>query len=189
MGVWTAPGHTQGYTLGLQWAHPVHAGAGTIRLQAEQTILEKSATFRDRPVGTWYTSHAVVQGYTQKGQVIGAGIGPGGSSHWLAADYVARSWSVGVFGGRIRWENDALYEVPDAPPTKNVWCSHDVSLFGGVRGTASGAWGEVATSLALGRRFDLYFENYGPCGKDAVAALITSPHTATFEVRYSPRIP
>ena len=185
----TAPGHTQGYTLGLQWAHPVHAGAGTIRLQAEQTILEKSATFRDRPVGTWYTSHAVVQGYTQKGQVIGAGIGPGGSSHWLAADYVARSWSVGVFGGRIRWENDALYEVPDAPPTKNVWCSHDVSLFGGVRGTASGAWGEVATSLALGRRFDLYFENYGPCGKDAVAALITSPHTATFEVRFSPRIP
>jgi len=75
----TAPNHTQGYTLGLQWAQPTGPLA-TARVQLETTYLGKSATLRDRPVGTWYTSRGVPQGYTNRGQVIGAAIGPGASS-------------------------------------------------------------------------------------------------------------
>src|SRR5207245_1733557 len=57
----TAPNHTQGYTLGLQWAQSTGTGS-VARIQLEATYLEKSATLRDRPVGTWYTSRAVAQG-------------------------------------------------------------------------------------------------------------------------------
>lgn len=70
------PNHTQGYTIGMQWRGGAWGG-GNIRGQAEITQLEQSATFRDRPVGSWYTSNRVLQGYTNRGHIIGASIGPG----------------------------------------------------------------------------------------------------------------
>ena len=110
--LFTAPGHTQGYTLGLQWARPLRQGRDALRVQAEHTFLEQSSTFRDRPVGVYYTSRAVIQGYTHDGRVLGAAIGPGASSHWLALDYFRSSWDVGLFGEWVRWDNDAMWTVP-----------------------------------------------------------------------------
>jgi hypothetical protein len=163
-----APGHTSGYTLGLQWAKAVAGGA--MRLQAEHTFLERSSTFRQKPVETYYASRAVVQGYTNRGQVLGASIGPGASSHWLALDYVKgeprRGWELGLFGGRIRWENDALYTVRLPNPFIRPWCMHDVSLFGGVRAAIGGPMGTLIASLATGTRFNVHFRNYSVCGRD-----------------------
>ncbi|HEX9580165.1 MAG TPA: hypothetical protein VF970_03590, partial [Gemmatimonadales bacterium] len=177
------PGHTLGYTLGLQWARalrqpapstpggvgaeaPMTPGLPVVRLQAEHTYLERSSTFRQRQVGTYYTSRAVIQGYTNQGQVLGAGIGPGSSSHWLAVDYVAPSWEAGLFGSRIRWENDALYTVPLLSPFLSYWCMHDVSLTAGVRGAVVGPWGAVSASLSTGTRYNTFFQNSLVCGRD-----------------------
>ena len=104
------PNHTQAYTLGLQWNKP----RGRSRLQAEVTTLEQSSTFRDRPIGSWYMSRRVIQGYTNQGQSLGAAIGPGSSSQWLAWDYLSDSWRVGLYGGRIRWNEDvrSVYNWP-----------------------------------------------------------------------------
>ena len=93
------PNHSQGYTLGLQWARRVSSDGGVVRLQGELTYLEQSATFRKRPVPGYYVSRTVPQGYTQRGQSIGAAIGPGASSQWLAADYVRDGWQLGIQGG------------------------------------------------------------------------------------------
>ena len=186
----TAPSHTQGYTLGLQWARPVRSGAGVLRLQGELTNLERNASYHDRPEGTWYTSRAVIQGYTQMGQVIGAGIGPGASSEWLAVDYLAPRWSAGAFVGRIRWENDALYEVKaNLAPYLNLRCSQDVSLLGGLRGTLSGRWGLASASVTLQHRMAMYFEYDTYCDTGVDFSRTNSPDNATFEVRFSPRIP
>ena len=70
------PEHTQAYTLGAGWARA--AGAGRLRLQAEHTYAEKSPTYRAEPTGSWYAGRAVPQGYTHRGQVLGAALGPGG---------------------------------------------------------------------------------------------------------------
>jgi hypothetical protein len=185
----TSPGHSQGYTLGVQWAKPVRSGEGAFRLQAELTQLERDPSLRQGPVGTWYTSRTVVQGYTQAGKVIGAAIGPGSSGEWLAADYLAGRWSIGVFAGRIRWENDALYQVRDTLILNNLWCSHDVSLFTGVRGSASGKWGQVSSTFTVGKRFDMYFENTALCGIGFDPAKTYSPTNTTLEIRFSPRLP
>ena len=186
----TAPAHTRGYTLGIQWARPVRAGAGVVRLQGELTNLERNASYHDRPEGTWYTSRASIQGYTQMGQVIGAGIGPGASSEWLAADYFAPRWSAGVFVGRVRWENDALYEVKkNAAPHLNLRCSQDVSLLGGLHGSVSGPWGLASAALTLQHRLAMYFEYDTWCDRGADFSLVNRPNNATLEVRFSPRFP
>ncbi|MBV9774416.1 MAG: hypothetical protein JO040_10730 [Gemmatimonadetes bacterium] len=158
------PNHTQGYTLGLQWAKPVRRD-DLLRLQTEVTYLEESTTFNNRPVQGYYVSATIPQGYTNRGKVIGAAIGPGASSQWIAGDYVARGWQLGVFGGRVRWNDDVYYDKPG-----RSYVAHDVSVFGGVRGGVR-VW-RVDAEVEYGgeRRYNYLFQNpeVEPDGKFAV---------------------
>lgn len=104
------PNHTQGFTVGLQWARPAQAEAA-FRVNGEITYVEPSTTFRIRPVRGWYTSRAVEHGYTHEGRVIGAAIGSGSSSQWLAMDYVAPAWQLGAYGMRVRWDAQAMQRL------------------------------------------------------------------------------
>lgn len=174
-----APGHSQGYTLGLQAVRPLNAD-GLLRLQAEVTDLEKSATFRQRPLTSWYTSAAVPQGYTHRGQVIGASIGPGSSSQWLAADYLAPRWQVGVFGGRIRRDDDAYVRVF---PFKTS-AGHDVSLFAGVRGSLRLDHFDIDARVTSGKRFNYLFQNTSPGFNDLQAVDLSNQ---TLELTVTPR--
>lgn len=149
------PNHTQGYTVGAQWARPLTADSGSVfRVQSELTYLEQSPTTRHRPNDSFYTSNLMPQGYTNRGQVLGAAIGPGSSSQWLAADYLARDWQLGLFAGRIRWDNDAYYLTQE--PTN---LDHDVSIFAGLRGGARIPGARVDLELTQARRYNFMFQN------------------------------
>lgn len=153
------PGHSQGYTFGLRWARPIREAE--LRLHAEVTYLEPSASFRLRRVDDWYTSRSVPQGYTHRGEVIGAAIGPGGSSQWIAADLVDAAhgrWTAGAFLTRIRWENDAQFSRP------GEFTSADVSLVGGVRAGWSLDFFRIDAELMSGLRYNYLFqaEQTGP---------------------------
>ncbi len=178
-----APNRTRGYTVGLEWAKPVRDEHATLRIGAEVTSLEKNSAYRDRPVATFYTSRHVAQGYTQRGQVIGAAIGPGASSQWLRVDYFVPRWRVGVFGGRIRWDDDALYTFPNDYDAK--WCSHDVSLFAGVSAAGSGRWGSAKLSLTRGERLNVFFHHLTGCDPAPSLGVVDARNT-TLELRLSP---
>ena len=182
-----APGHTQGYTLGLQWARALRGGQDAFRLQTELTYLERSTTFRDRPVGTYYTSRRVPQGYTNQGRVLGAAIGPGASSQWLALDYFGPSWEVGIFGERVRWNNDALLDLPVIPYTDRLWCKHDVTLRGGIRGGASTPIGRFSASWSAGTRLNVFFQHFTVCGRSPIPPAVIDINNTTLELKYSLR--
>jgi len=183
----TAPNHTQGYTLGLHWAQAA-GPVGTMRVQLEVTYLEKSPTLRDRPVGTWYTSRAVPQGYTNQGQTIGAAIGPGASSQWVAVDYFAPRWQAGVFASRIRWDGEALYTFPTSnfAGNPNKWCSHDTSLLFGVRGALRASFGLVELSYGVDNRLNVFFQQFSVCGRDMDFRDVRDVTNNTFEIRLTP---
>jgi hypothetical protein len=155
------PGHSQGYTLGLQWSTPAFRPDGRARIQAEVTNLEQSPSFRDRAIGSWYTSRRVIQGYTNQGQVLGAAIGPGSSSQWLAWDYLAPTWSSGVYAGRIRWNEDmrSVYNWP----SYLQYCNHDVSLYLGGRAARHTRFGFISADLALMNRLNFLFQKQSTC--------------------------
>jgi hypothetical protein len=175
------PNHSQGYTLGLEWARPVRSDRDAVRVQAEVTYLEKSPAYRNEPEVTWYTSAAAPQGYTQRGQVIGASIGPGASSQWLSVDYVAPTWRVGAFGGRVRWDDDALYSFQGF--YENKWCAHDVSLFAGLTGALQGRLGRVQATLTRGARLNVFYYHLTWCGPTAAQNDVLDVVNTTFEVR------
>lgn len=148
------PNHAEGYTLGLQWARPVSAGR-SFRFQAEVSYVEPSASIRLRPVMTSYTSATVQQGFTQRGEVLGAAIGPGSSSQWLAGDLFAAAWRLGAFAGRTRYDNGTLYE-PIVPGFK----LQDVSLFAGVRAATAFRGAHVALELTDTARLNYLYQAY-----------------------------
>lgn len=157
------PDHSRGYTVGLQWIGNPAANTH-LRVQAEATNIERASSFLSRPIGIWYASRAVPQGFTHRGQTLGAAIGPGASSQWLALDYLARTWDVGLVGQRVRWNNDAMYFAVTFDPTIGAgWCQHDVTIAPGVRGGASTRLGRVQGELLLQNRLNVFFQNAGGC--------------------------
>ncbi len=173
-----SPNHSQGYTLGLQWAKPL-ASSSAIRLQTEVTYLEPSSTFRERGLVSSYTSRRVLQGYTHGGQVIGASIGPGASSQWIATDYLRPSWQVGLFGGRVRWDNAAFYtSAPFRHPR-----AHDVSLLAGARGGYRFGRVDVSAELTTAKRYNYLFQSpSGSFADDSRYALDVRNQTLTLMV-------
>lgn len=156
-----APNHTQAYTLGLQWRRPGWTGNDLWRLQAENTSVEQSATFRDRPVGIWYTSRKVLQGYTNRGQPLGAAIGPGSSGQNVNIDYMRPDWSFGLKAGRIRYNEDV--RSISAYLEFKSWCTHDIYLYWGPRLAKSSRFGFAALDFTLANRIQPWFQFRGGC--------------------------
>jgi hypothetical protein len=179
--VLTSPHRSQGYTLGLQWAKAL-ARSSVVRLQSELTYLEPSSAEWDQIRVSSYASPSVPHGYTQRGQIIGASIGPGASSQWIAADYLAPAWQVGLFGGRIRWETAAFHRLTPRPSL----LQHDVSLFAGLRGGYRFRGLEATAEAAVATRFNYLFQNR-PSTFDDILAVDLRNYSLRLELRPAAR--
>jgi hypothetical protein len=149
----TAAHYSGGWTFGFQWAQP-RRNHSFLRLQSELTYLEQSIVFPDRPTPDFYSGRASPAGYTQRGQIVGAAIGPGSSSQFIAVDWLAPRWQWGAFVGRVRWDNDALYREPGT-----TFFHHDVSLMSGLRGGWRSRLSDFTAELTVARRMNYLFQN------------------------------
>lgn len=105
------PEHGAAYVLGVNKFYPLgQAGRSQyIRLSAELTNLEKTQTWRYRYYPAWYQHHHVRHGYTHRGQVLGAGIGPGSNAQFIGVEYLHRRNRIGLFAERVIHNNDLYY--------------------------------------------------------------------------------
>jgi len=122
------PDHTQGLTVGFAGTRDL--SGGWLRLAGEATSLTQSRTTERRRGGTYYTHGGVRQGYTHEGQLLGAWIGPGSDSRWLALDWFGTDTRWGGYVEHVRYNEDAFYER--VPSEVYSYTGHDVELTGGV---------------------------------------------------------
>lgn len=147
------PDHATGMLLGFQKAF--RQATGFLRIRGELTSLAEGRTAEVRQGPSWYAHSIVVQGYTQRGQVVGAAIGPGSDMQRAALEWY-RPW--GMFGmtlQRVRDNSDVYYtQYFDSTATKQggKYQMHDVTVGGGVSGTAF--VGPLAVSLAVLRQLE-----------------------------------
>ncbi len=179
-----SPNHTQALTLGLQHIRPLASSAWTWRVGAEFSQTNQSSTYRERPTGSWYTSRAVQGGFTQKGQVLGATIGPGSVTQRVGLDFASPSKSIGFFAYRIKWDDDAFYTIPR--PNGNGICKHDVSLALGARGLARTPAGWFEATVTTQNRLNLYWQAAGFCWDNA--DLQIDQRNLSIEFRFHPRV-
>jgi hypothetical protein len=172
------PSYGRGYTLGLQWSRGI-SDSRVVRVQTELTNLEQTLTSQLGRQPSFYVGRSSPAGYTNRGRVIGAAIGPGSSSQWLAIDLFSDRARVGIFGERIRWNDDAYMSVPSPWP----FLGHDVSMRGGVRGGGTIAGWNVATEFGYEHRMNYLFQNWAKSWEaSATDAVNVSNWSLRFEV-------
>lgn len=146
--------HGGGYTVGLQKLFQRSANAWW-RAQLEMTRLEAPRTVLARAgsqANFFYTNTIVRQGYTQRGQVIGAGIGPGSNSQYLGLDYFTGWGRAGAFLQRVAYDNDRYHAQPDASNN-----GHEVEFASGLRGRVFYRGFEIEGVLSVARLLNRHY--------------------------------
>ncbi len=148
------PEHSQAYTLGLQKTFDLPPER-ILSFGFELTHLERSSTFQVRSNGSYYAHYIVTQGYTQRGQIIGAGIGPGGNAQSLSLDLYAPWGRAGTWVERQVHDNDAYYEW--AAANNAGFCCHDVSFHWGTHVLwFRGNW-DLGAGMIVTREYNRWF--------------------------------
>jgi hypothetical protein len=84
-----SPDHSRAYLFGVRKLIPLkYRNDEFISVNAEFTQMSQSADRLVRDAGGWYYHGRVRDGYTNKGQLMGAGIGPGGNLQSLEVSWV-----------------------------------------------------------------------------------------------------
>lgn len=115
------PFHTQGWTFGTQKSFDFNSKYG-LKILLELTYLECSADY-DRLINwysTFYSHGEILQGYTNKGQWLGAGIGTGGNSQYLGVDFYFPKGSVTLFGRRNNPDLDYTMYIDSKNDSENI---------------------------------------------------------------------
>jgi hypothetical protein len=127
------PSHSQAFTLGVEQI-VYNKNNKLIGLNGEITQLIHT---RDYEIGLgmsqtgFYTHHIITQGYTNEGQILGAGIGPGAESQYFGVHYIFSKGSALVYFRRLSRNKDYIYG--DSDRTTGDLLKLNVEITGGMR--------------------------------------------------------
>jgi hypothetical protein len=127
------PFSTMAYTVGLRKSVAMHHEKKVYgELLFEWNHLEMSQNYQFHWPTTFYAHHLITQGYTNKGQWLGAGIGTGGNGQYLGFKvYYPKGYGT-IFVYRFNPDNDYLYattikKVDNDADSRN-WLNYRASL-------------------------------------------------------------
>lgn len=103
------PEHSRAYVVGFRKLFETKKKLRNLELMAEFTNLQIPMTILLREQSSWYSHYQVRDGYTQQGQVIGAGIGSGASSQTVGLSLVEGINKLGLQLERVVRNNDFYY--------------------------------------------------------------------------------
>ncbi len=96
----------------------------------EWTQLEQSASRILRDAGSWYVHYRVYDGYTNRGEVLGAGIGPGSNSQFFSLQQYTNLKKYGFGLEIIDNDNDFYYEAfASAQDQRRYWKDFNFHFF------------------------------------------------------------
>lgn len=102
--------HARAYMLGLTKKIEL-SDSRWLTTNIEVTQLEVPRLEEFRHTGSYYHNGEIIQGFTNNGQVMGAGIGPGSNSQIISVNYFQPQGMWGVSLNRIVHNNDRLYQL------------------------------------------------------------------------------
>lgn len=118
------PEHSRAYVAGFRKLIPFKRADEFLELGIEFTQLEVPKTSVIRDVQSWYSHYQVLAGYTNKGQVLGAGIGPGSNLQSFNINWVKKLKVIGFGVDRITNNNDFLYDATAIREVRRHWIDY-----------------------------------------------------------------
>jgi len=122
--------HSHAYLFGIRKLIPLKAYTNQfIQFNLEITQLEQTTTNPERASHYIYCHFAgIPQGYTNRGQLLGAGIGPGSNMQSISVSWVKKLKTIGLEFERIVQNNDFHnYAIRDP---RAIWVDLGTSLLG-----------------------------------------------------------
>ena len=101
--------HSRAVTVGLQKVFEI--STDNYLFSWEWTQMEQTASRLLRNAGSWYEHSWTSDGYTNEGEVLGAGIGPGSNSHYFALNRIRDKEKLGIALEIIDQDNDFYHEA------------------------------------------------------------------------------
>jgi hypothetical protein len=101
--------HSRAVTVGLQKVFDINDE--NYLFSWEWTQMEQTASRLLRNAGSWYEHGWTYDGYTNEGEVLGAGIGPGSNSHYFALNRIRDNEKLGLALEIIDQDNDFYHEA------------------------------------------------------------------------------
>ena len=142
--------NTRAYTVGFRKLFPFNrVRQEYIQIGLEATQTENSRTLEVRGVHTWYIHPDVRHGYTQKGQLLGAGIGPGSNVQAIYASWLKGPKQLGIQIERLVHLNDFYYTA--STDMRRNWVDLGLSTIG--------EW-DVDHFILFGKMHYAYSHNY-----------------------------
>lgn len=124
------PDHQHAYLFGLRKLIPLKGHEDQyIQFKLEVTQLAQTSTNPDRAEGEIYLHHAgIPQGYTNKGQLLGAGIGPGSNMQSASISWIKKLKMIGIQVERYVHDQDFQNRV--IRDSRANWVDLGTSVFG-----------------------------------------------------------
>lgn len=121
--------HSRAYMIGMTKLFLVDKSSkqNYFRMNIEFTTMEQTADRIARPAGAWYQHGQVLEGYTNRGKVMGAGIGPGGNSQTFDFSYWKKRNNYGFQVERYAHNLDFYYDVFTTP--SNKWIDFSLNTY------------------------------------------------------------
>jgi hypothetical protein len=105
------PEHSRAFIIGGQKVFALQQKHSYIQISAEITQLQEPNTYIFRAEPTFYVHFQIINGYTNQGQYLGAGIGPGSNSQSFDISLIKPKLKLGVKLERLVHNNDLYYRA------------------------------------------------------------------------------
>ena len=172
------PFHTEGWTFGARKNLDLPLGfKGQLKL--EITHLESSRDYELLWATTFYAHHIISQGYTNKGQWLGAGIGTGGNSQYLGLDIYGSRSKTNIFIQRINPDLDYTWFIDKYKDAREAELNIRANIDFGISSTQ---FVNSDLSITAAYVFDYQF-NHTNCTKNENDNLIN--HSISFSMKYN----
>lgn len=128
-----SPEHSQAYILGFKKLVEL-ADKSYLQFATEFTHTAMPYSINLREQEGWYRHYQVRDGYTNNGQVIGAGIGPGSNSQMISLNYYKGLSGLGIRFERLVHDNDFFYQTfIDSRNARKFWTDYETNITGNIK--------------------------------------------------------
>jgi hypothetical protein len=121
--------HARAATIGIQKVINSKNSNYKYLFSWEWTQMEQTSGRLLREAGSWYRHGFVYDGFTNHGEVLGAGIGPGSNSHYFALNRIREKEKIGIAFEIIDQDNDFYYRAfESAKDYRRYWKEYNLHL-------------------------------------------------------------
>ncbi|MEM9324877.1 MAG: capsule assembly Wzi family protein, partial [Bacteroidota bacterium] len=124
-----SPDHSRAYIFGFTKLFPIKSKF--IEVGYEHTEMAQTINYLIRDAISWYMHGGVRHGYTNRGEVLGASIGPGSNMDHISVSYIDGVRKAGLVFERISNQNDFYYRAwDDINDFRRYWIDYTIGVTG-----------------------------------------------------------